>query len=219
MSALNSGMQKEQWQNSSQTVKRAGIDQLQQDIVKLIQQKYILTTEEEATALLTKYSATIRAAVIKSQPAVSLQTIPMMATAPTENFQRSTHFPKISSLSNEQKMEKVQNICLTNDTPVLYGCHNVVTNMRTVMSGSVMQLYGLNLGIDKSDTQQGLYLVDFAGRSFKITSLVRVKSTNIIFMIPSGIEAGVYKLEIRKRTCSPELIHTSLLQGFIRVVI
>jgi hypothetical protein len=87
------------------------------------------------------------------------------------------------------------------------------------MSGSVMQLYGLNLDVDKLDLEQGLYLIDFAGNSIKITTLVRVKSTNIIFMIPGGLAAGIYKLDIRKRTCVSETIHTCLLPGFIRVVV
>jgi hypothetical protein len=87
------------------------------------------------------------------------------------------------------------------------------------MSGSVMQLYGLNLDINKQDTEQGLYLVDFSGNTTKINTLVRVKSTNIIFMIPGGLTANIYRLEIRKRAFAADMLHTSLLPGFIRVIV
>jgi hypothetical protein len=217
MSALNSGRPKENLQHCPQVVKRAGIDQLQEDIVKLIQKKYVLTSEEEAVRILNAYSTTIQNIVAKSKLPVGVKPVPVVAALPVSNSMALAHPANLSE--NEQRGLQSQTATEKNDGPVLYGCHNVVTNLRTVMSGSVMQLYGLNLDVDKLDLEQGLYLIDFAGNSIKITTLVRVKSTNIIFMIPGGLAAGIYKLDIRKRTCVSETIHTCLLPGFIRVVV
>lgn len=101
----------------------------------------------------------------------------------------------------------------------LSGCHNVISDLRTVMSGSVMQLEGTNLAFDKQDIQQGLFLIDLAGEITKVSTIVRLKTDNIIFMVPGGIKAGLYKLELHKRYMETEKIHTSTLPSVIKVII
>jgi hypothetical protein len=217
MSASNSSKSREQLQPYPQVVKRAGIDQLQQDIVKQIQQKYRLTSEEEAIKIVEMYSLTIQSVVAKFRKPVEVSSVPVRTASSVVCNLPLTHPDRL--LSAEHQNLQTNKVTEDEHAPVVYGCHNVVTNLRTVMSGSVMQLYGLHLDIKKLDTLQGLYLIDFAGNITKITTLVRVKSTNIIFMIPGGLVAGIYRLEIRKRTCSTETIQTCLLPGFIRVII
>lgn len=218
MAALNSGKHEEPFKYSSQVVQQAGGDQLQHDIIKIIQKKYLLTSEEEAVNILETFSQAIKNIVAKATKPVIGSPIPVMTCSSVSNTLSVT----ISDQPFNTKVETLPAGSITTEEtvlPVLYGCHNVVTNLRTVMSGSVMQLYGLNLDIDKRDTEQGLYLIDFSGNATKIHTLVRVKATNIIFMIPSGLTANIYRLEIRKRIHSGEIIHTCLLPGFIRVII
>jgi hypothetical protein len=217
MSASNSGKQKEQLQHYPQVVKRAGIDQLQQDIVKHIQKKYLLTSQEEAIRILETYSSTIQSIVTNSRKSVDVNPVPIMTASSVVCNLPLTHPDRL--LAADYESPQPGRIMEEDTAPMLYGCHNVVTNLRTVMSGSVMQLYGLHLDINKLDTQQGLYLRDFSGHTTKINTLVRVKSTNIIFMIPSGLAAGIYRLEIRKRSNSSEALQSSFLPGFIRVII
>jgi hypothetical protein len=217
MAALNSGKQKEHFQYYSRVVKQAGIDQLQQDMVKVIQKKYLLTSEEEAIKIVNAYASTVQNIVAKHRQSVDVKPVSILAGSSAANT--SPLAATVSMNDGEQERLQSQKPVDKNHEPVLYGCHNVVTNLRTVMSGSVMQLYGLNLDIDKLDSEQGVYLVDFAGKATKINTLVRVKSTNIIFMIPGSIAAGIYKLDIRKRTCVTDVIFSSLLPGFIRVVV
>jgi hypothetical protein len=217
MSASNSSKSREQLQPYPQVVNRAGIDKLQQDIVKLIQQKYRLTSEEEAINIVERYSSTIQSVVAKSRKSVEASSVPVITASSVVCNLPLTHPDRL--LSAEYENLQANKVTEDEHAPVVYGCHNVVTNLRTVMSGSVMQLYGLHLDIEKLDTQQGLYLRDFSGNITRITTLVRVKSTNIIFMVPAGLVAGIYRLEIRKRACSTEKIQTCLLPGFIRVII
>jgi hypothetical protein len=217
MSASNFGKKKEPFKHFPQVVKRAGIDQLQDDLVKLIQEKYMLTSHEEAIHILQTYSDMIQNVVKKQAKPVQVSPVAVMTSSSVVNdtpaVLPSSAFPReFESAQSPKETEE-------DTTPVLYGCHNVVTNLRTVMSGSVMQLYGLHLDINKKDTEQGLYLIDFSGNTIKINTLVRVKSTNIIFMIPSGLTANIYRLEIRRRTFATDSLHTSLLPGFIRVIV
>jgi hypothetical protein len=217
MSASNFGKKKEPFKHYPQVVERAGNDRLQQDLVKLIQKKYLLTSEQEAIHILQTYADTIENIVRKTKKPVNISPVPIM----TGSFVANNLSVSLPGNSFPKDFEPAQPLKETEEEtiPVLYGCHNVVTNLRTVMSGSVMQLYGLNLDINKQDTEQGLYLVDFSGNTTKINTLVRVKSTNIIFMIPGGLTANIYRLEIRKRAFAADMLHTSLLPGFIRVIV
>lgn len=217
MSASNFGKKKEPFKHFPRVVKRAGNDQLQDDLVKLIQEKYMLTSHEEAIHILQTYSDMIQNIVKKQTRPVPVSPVALMTSSSVVNtipvaLPESTFPRELESTPSPKETAE-------DTTPVLYGCHNVVTNLRTVMSGSVMQLYGLHLDINKQDTEQGLYLMDFSGNTIKINTLVRIKSTNIIFMIPSGLHANIYRLEIRKRTFVTERLHTSLLPGFIRVIV
>jgi hypothetical protein len=217
MSASNFNKKKESLSHYPQVVIRAGNDQLQHDIIKLIQKKYLLTSEEEAINILQTYSDSIQNIIKRTKKPVNLSPLPITTGSPVVHDLSFT--PPVHPFTKDFQNSPSSKVAEEDTLPIVYGCHNVVTNLRTVMSGSVMQLYGLNLDINKQDTQQGLYLIDFSGNTTKINTLVRVKTTNIIFMIPSGLMANIYRLEIRRRSSSNEILHTCLLSGFIRVIV
>ncbi len=105
------------------------------------------------------------------------------------------------------------------DIPFLSECRNVLSNLSAAMSGSVMQLEGTNLVFDKQDIQQGLFLIDLAGNAVKVVTIVRMKADKIIFMIPGGLRAGMYKLELRKRQFQSDLMLTSSLQAPLQLIV
>jgi hypothetical protein len=95
------------------------------------------------------------------------------------------------------------------NAPVLVSAYNVVCNNRTVMAGSIVQVRGWHLEFDKTDRKQGVFLVDTHGFATRANSLVRQKPEEVIFMIPGGLAAGEYQVEIRTR----DLLSAEVLAG------
>ena len=88
------------------------------------------------------------------------------------------------------------------------------------MSGSVVQVEGEFLYFDKNDTKQGIFLTEISSKNIvKVATLVRIKPDNIIFMMPGGLIAGNYNLELRARCQQTGILRTGVLHGTIDVVI
>lgn len=102
--------------------------------------------------------------------------------------------------------------------PVLRFGYNVVSHTQTVMSGSVVQVIGDHLTFDRLDRRQGLYLKNTQQGLTKITMLVRNKPENVIFMVPGGVSAGTYELELRTVCEKSGELYTSLLPNPLTVI-
>lgn len=206
-------------------VKRAGSDRLQNDIANLIISRDATITKEEAISLLENYASTIE---------MLLKTDNSMHTPlynPLSRISRSFNdnsFPdlrkKTAAVSHEPEERSNCHTSFTQSNPelhkpVLNRCHNVVSNSSIVMSGSVVQVYGNHLNFDKTDSKQGVFMTDLQGSTIKATTLVRLKADNIIFMVPGGLAAGDYKLEVRSKCRNSGKMFSGLLPGTLTVII
>jgi hypothetical protein len=206
----------------SLVVKRAGNDQLQRDMINMILSHDETATREGAIALLEKYAFTIENLLnlkdkfYYEQQAGSSDQLP--------GFKQTDINCKPLNKISERFISKnpIQPIKQNHpaNIPVLRNCFNVVSNTRIVMSGSVMQVEGDYLYFDKNDIKQGIFLIEMNNKNIiKVATLVRIKSDNIIFMMPGGLTAGNYNLELRARCQQTGILHTGVLQGTIDVVI
>ena len=206
-------------------VKQAGNDKLQNDIVNLITSRDATITKEEAISLLENYASTIEMLVKTNN---SMHTPLHNSLSRISRSLQENSFPDLRKTLGITSQELVE--AKESDTgfvtgkpvtlkPVINRCHNVVSNSRVVMSGSVVQLYGSSLYFDRTDSKQGVFMIDTEGFTVRATTLVRMKADNIIFMIPGGIAAGEYKLEVRNLCLETGQIHIGSLPGLLTVVI
>lgn len=206
----------------SLVVKRAGNDQLQNDMVNLILSHDQNATREGAIALLEKYALTIESLLNRKDKYYYEKQADSSDNLPGFK-EREVICQPLQVLS--EKFTGKNAFELTDDQhishkPVLENCFNVVSNTRIVMSGSVVQIEGEGLYFDKNDIKQGIFLTETINKDIiKVATLVRIKPNNIIFMMPGGLIAGNYSLELRVRCRETGILHTGVLQGTIDVVI
>lgn len=189
--------------DSNVIVVRAGNDHMQSDMINLMMSRNEYISREQALLLLEKY-ATHFENILKQQHnrMASVAMWPIFSDKVT---------PDINSAPAGAEVYKA---------PILTDCLNVVSNSRTVMWGSVVQLYGQHLIFDRTDAKQGLFLIEPLRQSIiKITTLVRVKPESVIFMIPGNLPAASYQIELKTRCPRTGVLRSSILSEMLCVII
>lgn len=64
-------------------------------------------------------------------------------------------------------------------------------------SGGAAIITGLRLRFDQNDAKQGIFFV-LNGTATKVSRIMDMRSTKLVFMIPAGLATGDYNLEVRK---------------------
>jgi hypothetical protein len=191
--------------HSASVVVRAGNDRLQSDIINLMMSRNDSITREQAVALLETYASAFEKILNRERATLSIKEVSVSAD------RTEISIPAIDHIENHRRTPQI---------PVLTHCLNVVSHTRTVMWGCVVQLYGKHLIFDRDDVKQGLFMIEsLTGLPNKIHTLVRVKSENIIFMIPGGLPPGNYNVELRAKCSHSGDLHTGLLPDMIHVII
>ncbi|MDX2306443.1 MAG: DNA-binding domain-containing protein [Microscillaceae bacterium] len=104
---------------------------------------------------------------------------------------------RLKKLEKELKAEKVA-ADKPMPTPVDFKDINSNTLNETLSSGGVGQLNGSRLKIEnEADANQGIFLISDTGVETKVSKLIRNKPAEVLFMIPEGLTAGKYTLEVR----------------------
>ena len=59
------------------------------------------------------------------------------------------------------------------------------------------QIAGHRLKFDAADPEQGVFFVDSSGTAVRVAMYGRIKPAELFFMVPDGLAAGDYTLEVR----------------------
>jgi hypothetical protein len=65
--------------------------------------------------------------------------------------------------------------------------------------GNMACLKGSNLSVNLEDAEEGIYLINDKNQETRISSIGRNMPSEVLFLIPPGLKAGVYALEVRNR--------------------
>lgn len=190
---------------STAVVVRAGNDRMQSDMINIMMSRNENISREQAIVLLEMYASNFER-ILKHQY-TKMASIPEWKAFNNKNINTPGEDPAVNQPEEHE-------------TPVLTDCLNVLSNSRTVMWGSVVQLYGQHLEFDRTDVKQGLFLIEPANQLvIKVSTLVRVKPENVIFMIPGSIPAAGYSIELRTRCPHTGALRSATLPDLINVVI
>lgn len=63
--------------------------------------------------------------------------------------------------------------------------------------GGVGQITGRRLAFNEADTNQGIFFISESNQAVRVTTMVRNKPSELIFMIPADLAAGTYDMEVR----------------------
>ncbi|RJE74718.1 DNA-binding domain-containing protein [Reichenbachiella sp. MSK19-1] len=165
-------------------------------------------TKAEALAVLEEYQASVQEALEEgysiSTPLLRISpSIQGVFTDPQDNFDRSRHIlrlnvtsgSRISQISNVLKVEKVT-AKAPQPTPVDFTDVKTTSN-ETLSPGGVGVLTGSRLKVNQEDTQQGIFIIGADGTETRVTTYIRNMPSNLIFMIPDTLTAGIYQIDIR----------------------
>lgn len=122
---------------------------------------------------------------------------------------------KLRGMEAEFKPVKTETV---KPIPSLLDFRDVASSLvnQVITPGSVGHLTGNRLNHDATDNQQGIFFVASDGTSVRVTTLVRHKPAELIFMIPSGLKPGNYHLEVRAVARNSKEVRTGrLLQELI----
>jgi hypothetical protein len=71
--------------------------------------------------------------------------------------------------------------------------------------GDALQLRGLRLKFDPADPEEGVFFVDSAGTPTRSAAFPLVTPRAVIALVPSGLAAGTYSVQLRSKACGKGL--------------
>ncbi len=84
-------------------------------------------------------------------------------------------------------------------------------------SGGMGQLVGHRLKIDPADATQGIFFVPATGAAIKVEIVGRNKPADLMLMVPTGVVAGNYTLEVRATVNQSSDVRTGRLNATLTV--
>lgn len=166
-------------------------------------------TKAEALSVLEEFEAAVERA-LKSGDSIITPLFRISASikgvflSETESFDRNKHYIRLNVLPGNRINEiaigiEVEKIPATSPMPVLQNFKDIASDHfnETLTPGGVGEITGSLLKIDPEDEDQGIYFIASDGTESKVTTIIRNKPGNQIFMIPNGLVSGEYELEVR----------------------
>ncbi len=143
----------------------------------------------------------------------------------TETFNRSKHYVRLNirpgrvlkEITGAIKVEKVE---ATSPSPNVQQFKDFTSKTidEIVTPGGVGELIGNRLKIEEEDLKQGIYFIDINGIEIRATEIVRNKPRHLIFVIPEGLVAGAYDIEVRATIYNTKTIKKGQLNANLIVV-
>ena len=84
-------------------------------------------------------------------------------------------------------------------SPIEYVDIGSATTNDQVTPANIGQLTGSRLKFDTLQADEGVYFVATAGGATKVATVQRNKPSQLVFLIPAGLIAGTYNIEVRAR--------------------
>ncbi|MCV9386365.1 DNA-binding domain-containing protein [Reichenbachiella ulvae] len=180
-----------------------------EDVINRMIGRGSTVTKAEALSVLEEFEAAVQEEL---EDGYSINT-PLFKISPSiqgvfnsesDNFTPGEHLLKLNVTPGIRIGEiapniKVEKVDASKPKPNIVTCKDVATDTlnETLTPGGVGDLRGSRLKIDPADSNQGVFLIAADGTETRAEVYIRNKPSNLIFMIPAGLAAGEYSLEVR----------------------
>ncbi len=144
---------------------------------------------------------------------------------PTDNFDPSRHqlTPIVSPGSRLRKVlrergrvEKQETVTPT-PNPQVYTDMNSGERNSMLTPGGMGQVVGHRLKFDPSDPEQGIFFIAEDGTETRVSIVGRNKPGELMFLVPDGLAAGEYTLEVRAVLRKGKELRTGKLDAVLTV--
>ena len=184
------------------------------EIIDLMMEKGTTLTRADVAATLQVYGEVV-SAIIKDGSAVNT---PLMNTSMSisgvfdganDSFDKKRHTVNLNITAGtllrdavtKVKCEKTEGAStdpyITEVTDIVSGKVNEVLS-----KGGVVQLVGSRLKFDAKDAAQGIFFVPETGEAVRATVIAENKPARLMAIIPAGLKAGTYYIEVRTKISS-----------------
>ncbi len=148
-------------------------------------------------------------------------------SGPTDSFDPARHSVDVAAnpgtrIRNEVRaqatVDKVEAVKPA-PNPVQFADNGSITTNDQVTVGNIGTVYGSRLKYDKTQADEGVYLVATAGGETKVanTAVQTNKPSTVLFLIPTGLVAGTYNLEVRARISGGTQLRVGRLDATLTV--
>ncbi len=125
---------------------------------------------------------------------------------PQDAFDPTRHKGRINVTPNSRLRKAeldllFEQVRATVSGPVLDQVYDLKTKVTsgTLTGGGAARVMGSQLKVDMADPQQGVFLVAANGTATRVDDLHDNLPAELLFTVPEGLPAGVYRLEVRTR--------------------
>ena len=181
------------------------------EIIDLMMEKGTTLTRADVAATLQVYGEVV-SAIIKDGSAVNT---PLMNTSMSisgvfdganDSFDKKRHTVNLNITAGtllrdvlpKIKCEKTEG---TSTDPYITEVTDVVSGKvnEVLTKGGVVQLVGSRLKFDAKDAAQGIFFVPETGEAVRATVIAENKPARLMAIIPAGLKAGTYYIEVRTK--------------------
>lgn len=179
-------------------------------IIQLMLRRGSTVTEADVRAVLTVLFDVVSDEVADGNnvnlPIVNIRpSITGIFTSVSDSYDESRHAKKGSTsagtmLTTKMKWAKVEKVNQPTPTPSLIQFTDI--NLGSINSlltpGSIGQLIGEELKFNHSNPEEGIYFIASDGTQTKVDVIANRTEGKLVFIIPTNLPPGNYKLEVRK---------------------
>ena len=121
-----------------------------------------------------------------------------------DTFDKARHAVKLNvnagtALKEAAAQAKVQKVEASPTDPYVTSVTDKVSgDSSTMKAGSIMEITGSRLKFDAADSEQGVFALTAAG-AVRCEPVIEDKPARLMVMLPAGIEAGDFTLEVRTK--------------------
>lgn len=201
-----------------------------EDIVKDMIKRGTMVTETDALAVVKLFILSIMDNVANGNhvnlPFVNIRpSIQGVFTDPSDNFDSSRHFidarvvtsVEFSSLMSTAKVEKTTKPMRAPELTA-FTDHNTSLINTKATQGGIGQLIGEELKYNTADAEEGIFFIETTSKAeTKVASVATRTEGTLMFIIPAGLTAGRYIIEVRRKYTANNEIRRGQLATSITV--
>ena len=187
------------------------------DLIDIMTREGSTVTQVEASSVLEQFFKALLEAIKSGRPIVtSMFTISVSIRGVFVNiqdrFDNKRHHARLNISPGPRFRDVLKELTFTKVTankplPTLLTFKDVssASSNDTLTSGGVGELLGSRLKINTDDADEGIYFIAEDGTETKVTTFIRNKPSELIFMIPANLNAGNYQAVVRAKLGSKTL--------------